>query len=344
MYLGFNAAIMLLIILYISFTFYLWKKYHNLYLDKINLVLNKLLPIIVIITLLGTFVLYELSWILISTMMSLILYIYFTNYLYDRFLNNLNTRLNILAYYCSLIAGGILFIQVAHSFFYGSEPMIIQVIIPALVALSIAFIPFITVKIIEIIANKKSRSFTHHLNQHPNKDMYEHYKKHGLDHKEIDYFRQQMATAKEQIETIEKNVQQTAKLRAIETRNNSIKVCQSFFKDIVNHPQKIGQANQFLYRFLPSLVDLTDKYNEINNHVAKNKQTYQILEKSAQTIDLVCQQITDEYIMFHKNEIDDLKDEVQLANLNLKRRSTKLSNDEVDSIIQNDLGGHNNEQ
>lgn len=156
-----------------------------------------------------------------------------------------------------------------------------------------------------------------------NKDIMQHYYEQDLTDSEIAYFREQMATAKEQILTIETELNQTAKLRAIEVRFNTVQVMQSFFKDIVEEPKRVNQASQFIYKFLPSLEDLAQKYNEINSHVAKNKQTYLILEKSAQTIENLCEQITDEYVTFHQSTYQEMQDEIKLANRNLSSKEAR---------------------
>lgn len=156
-----------------------------------------------------------------------------------------------------------------------------------------------------------------------NKDKIQHYYDEGLTETEIEYFRSQMAIARDQIKSVETGIAKTAKLRAIEVRYNTIEVAQNFFKDIVEDPTRFTQASQFLYKFLPSLEDLILKYNEINGHVAKNKQTYLILEKSAQTIKQICEQITDEYVLFHQDTYNEMQDEIKLANRNLSRKAAR---------------------
>ncbi|MDO4432657.1 MAG: 5-bromo-4-chloroindolyl phosphate hydrolysis family protein [Aerococcaceae bacterium] len=159
----------------------------------------------------------------------------------------------------------------------------------------------------------------------------DHYQQAGLSKKEIEFFREQMAPAKQHILQIEQAFQQTAKLRAIETRHNTVKVAQNFFKDLVQEPQKLSRASHFLYKQLPSLEDLLNKYNEINGHIAKNKQTYLILEKSAATIEQLCENITDQYIQFHQETYNDLMDEIELAQRNL---SKDVSTADIDDLLK----------
>ncbi len=211
-----------------------------------------------------------------------------------------------------------------------------------------------------LFLSTRHKQFSSHPNKmnFTNKDKIQHYYDEGLTESEIEYFRSQMAIAREQINSVETGFAKTAKLRAIEVRYNTIEVAQNFFKDIVEDPMRFTQASQFLYKFLPSLEDLILKYNEINGHVAKNKQTYLILEKSAQTIEQICEQITDEYVLFHQNTYNELQDEIKLANRNLSRKAARQemsserddinnTTDSVDAILKesNDwLADQNNDQ
>lgn len=162
------------------------------------------------------------------------------------------------------------------------------------------------------------------------------YREAGLSEQEIAFFREQMATAKEQIIAVEREFNRTAKLKAIETRHNTVKVAKNFFKELVNDPTHLSSASYFLYKLLPSLEDLVEKYNEINGHVAKNKQTYLILEKSAATIEQVCQQINDAYVQFHQSDYEEMLDEIKLANRNLSRTAKKTEDSDTVNDLIND--------
>lgn len=175
-----------------------------------------------------------------------------------------------------------------------------------------------------------------------NKDMLAHYQAAGLSPIEIENFRQEMAKTRDHILSIEKQFNQTAKMRAIELAHNTVKVSHSYFKDIVKEPQRRGQAGHFTIQLIPQLDDLLNKYNEINGHVAKNKQTYMILEKSAQTIDRLCQEICDDYIQFHSESYRDLEDGIRLADRSLNRQTPlteeadDFSQDTIDDLLKFD--------
>lgn len=155
------------------------------------------------------------------------------------------------------------------------------------------------------------------------------YKSHGLSDNDITFFRDTMNKSKNQIIQIEADMESTGKLRAIANRNNTIQLIKVLFKDIVNEPKRLNEIDEFLYVHLPSLADLTNKYVQINSHQAKSKQTFDILEKSAHTIDQLCKQITDDYMKFRKKDIDAMADEVEFAKRRLNREGSSIIEDEI---------------
>lgn len=151
----------------------------------------------------------------------------------------------------------------------------------------------------------------------------------GLSNEDIDFFRETMNNTKEQILLLEDNINQTGKLRAIANRHDTLNLVKILFKDIVNEPDRLHEVDQFLYVHLPSLTELTSKYVQINQHKAKSKQTFDILEKSAETIDGMCLQISDDYLQFRSRDIKDLANEVELAKKRLNREGSSIKDDEI---------------
>ena len=151
----------------------------------------------------------------------------------------------------------------------------------------------------------------------------------GLSEEDIKFFRETMNNAKTQILQVEANIKQVGKLRAIANRNNTLNLIKVLFKDIVNEPERLHEVDQFLYVHLPSLTELTGKYVQINQHQAKSKQTFDVLEKSAQTIDNICQQISEDYVEFRSTDIEDLADEMDLAKRRLDREGSNIEEDEL---------------
>jgi len=155
------------------------------------------------------------------------------------------------------------------------------------------------------------------------------YRSRGLSDEDIKFFRETMNKAKNQILQIESNMNSTGKLRAIAHRNNTIHLIKVLFKDIVNEPERLHEVDQFLYVHLPSLAELSEKYVTINQHQAKSKQTFDILEKSARTIDDMCEQIADDYVTFRSTDISDLEDEIELAKHRLDSEGSDIEQDEI---------------
>ncbi|WP_051912488.1 5-bromo-4-chloroindolyl phosphate hydrolysis family protein [Carnobacterium funditum] len=145
------------------------------------------------------------------------------------------------------------------------------------------------------------------------------YKSNGLNKEEMNFFRETMYVAKMQILTLEKNMQFVSKLSAIEKRNNTVHLAKSLFKEITENPRRLNEANKFLYVHLSSLVDLTNKYIEIDQHEVKSKATYDVLNESAATIDEMCHLIAVDYVAFKSGDFDDMSIEVELAKKAIER-------------------------
>ena len=145
------------------------------------------------------------------------------------------------------------------------------------------------------------------------------HEKSGMTANEISFFRQTMNQTKNEINQLQMNMQQTAKLKAIDLRHDPVKAAKALFKELVKEPNRLHEASQFLYTHLPNLVDLTNKYNEINDHEIKNKQTYEKLEESAQIIDQLSALIAQDYQKFVAEDLDDIDVEISVAKQSLKR-------------------------
>ena len=80
---------------------------------------------------------------------------------------------------------------------------------------------------------------------------------------------------------------------------------------------------------MANLVDLTNKYIEINNHDVKNKNTYDALAKSADVIDQVSQLLVSDYARFVSDDLDALDIEMTVAEQNIARERLKQENEAV---------------
>ncbi len=94
----------------------------------------------------------------------------------------------------------------------------------------------------------------------------------------------------------------------------------------------MNEVDKFLYVHLPSLVDLTNKYIEINLHEVKNKSTFEVLDQSATTIDEMCRLIAVDYVAFKSGDFDDMNLEVELA-----KKAIERDNGETNTIEDQEL-------
>ena len=150
----------------------------------------------------------------------------------------------------------------------------------------------------------------------------------GMSYHEIEFFRNTLNQTKEQIEQLQSNIHKSAKLKAIDLRHDTIRAAKALFKELVKEPNRLNEANHFLYTHLPNMVDLTNKYIEINNHEIKSRETYDKMEESIQIIDQMAALIAKDYQKFVADDLDDLDVELSIAKQSI-RREQAYKDDEI---------------
>ncbi|MDT2815142.1 5-bromo-4-chloroindolyl phosphate hydrolysis family protein [Vagococcus carniphilus] len=208
----------------------------------------------------------------------------------------------------------VIIILIPLNIFVGSNHYLLGKLIAGALSLSLVIAVYWFIKAIAS-KNKKSDNNIPYLT----KEKEEHYADFGMNDQEIAFFRDTMAQAKKNIATLEENMNQVAKLKAINLRYDTLKATKAMFKEIVKEPNKLHQSDQFLYNHLPNLVELTNKYVEINNHELKNKNTFEVLNQSAVAIEEVSQLIVNDYSDFVKDDLEDLDVEISIAKQNINR-------------------------
>ncbi len=143
----------------------------------------------------------------------------------------------------------------------------------------------------------------------------------GMSYREIEFFREILNQAKTEIEKLQANISQNAKLKAIDLRHDTIRAAKALFKELVKEPTRLNEASHFLYTHLPNMVDLTDKYLEINNHEIKSRDTYEKMEESIQIIDQMASLIKQDYQKFVSDDLDELDVELSIAKQSIKREN-----------------------
>ncbi|MFV0557325.1 MAG: 5-bromo-4-chloroindolyl phosphate hydrolysis family protein [Enterococcus sp.] len=151
------------------------------------------------------------------------------------------------------------------------------------------------------------------------KEKEAHYVESGMSASEITFFRDTMNQAKEQINLLQKNINNNAKLKTIDLRHDTLRAAKAMFKELVKDPQKLHAASHFLYTHLPNMVELTNTFIEINDHEIKSKETYEKIEESAQIIDQMAALISQDYQQFVADDLAELDVELSIAKQSLKR-------------------------
>lgn len=141
----------------------------------------------------------------------------------------------------------------------------------------------------------------------------------GMTPREIELFRDTLNQTKQQIDQLQKNIHINTKLKAIDLRHDTLRAAKGLFKALVKEPNRFHEANHFLYTHLPNMVDLTNKYIEINNHEVKSREAYEKMEESVQIIDQLASLITSDYQHFVADDLADLDVELSIAKQSLKR-------------------------
>lgn len=191
-----------------------------------------------------------------------------------------------------------------------------------IIIVALLFIVFTIKKGNKNIPKKNKRTKRNKTVPNLTKEKISHYQQFDMDEKQILFFRETMAVAKTQIEQLDTNMNASAKLKAINLRNDTIKTSKAMFKELVKDPTRLHYADKFLYTHLPNLVELTSKYIEINQHKIKSKETYQTLEESAQVIDEMSKLLLVDYQSFISNDLEDMQIEISVAKQSLNRDNT----------------------
>ncbi|HPJ00307.1 MAG TPA: 5-bromo-4-chloroindolyl phosphate hydrolysis family protein [Enterococcus sp.] len=143
----------------------------------------------------------------------------------------------------------------------------------------------------------------------------------GMSYREIEFFRETLNQTKTEIEKLQTNISQNAKLKAIDLRHDTIRAAKALFKELVKEPTRLNEASHFLYTHLPNMVDLTVKYLEINNHEIKSRDTYEKMEESIQIIDQMASLIKQDYQKFVSDDLEELDVELSIAKQSIKREN-----------------------
>lgn len=155
--------------------------------------------------------------------------------------------------------------------------------------------------------------------QGPSEKQQEIYNKAGLTESDVAFFREKMNRAKTQIQQIEAYTKQNNKIEAIANRYQLLTILKDYFKEIVQHPERLHAVDKFLNTYLPGLEEIMGKYIEIEQHKSKTQETYQVLDQTMELLDDCCLQVEADYQKFQAQDFSDLN----LEREHLQKQSQK---------------------
>ena len=151
-------------------------------------------------------------------------------------------------------------------------------------------------------------------------DMKNHYHDKGLSEEETTFFRQTMATTKEDILSLEQEMKKQKALNLINSQTKVISAAKGIFRELVQEPKKLHMMGDFLYTYLPNLLDLCQKYNEVCDHELKNERTAEALNQSIDTIRHLSLAIVNEYNKITSDDLKALSEGIDLAQRHLDKQ------------------------
>ncbi|MDN5983172.1 MAG: 5-bromo-4-chloroindolyl phosphate hydrolysis family protein, partial [Lactococcus sp.] len=134
------------------------------------------------------------------------------------------------------------------------------------------------------------------------------YHKAGLSDQDIVIFRQTMQDAKDQIKQWEIAVKEDAALQVIEQVTGGLDSAKKLFQLIVKRPKIALSNNEFLYKHLPTMLDLIETYQNIK---AVDKLDQALLVDSQKVIRVLSEKVAGLYALTVSDDIETIKNEVE---------------------------------
>lgn len=208
---------------------------------------------------------------------------------------------------------------------YGTNP-------PSTVGLAICtlFFAVISYLFVGLKTNRSTKSES--FEQPASKKMLNHYYETGLSDTDIAVFRETMADAKQEIIDLETTMTAVPKLRAINLNHDTIETSKAMFAALVKEPQRLQEAADFIYKHLPTSVQIAKKYQEINAHEVKTSDTYAVLDRSVEALANLSEQIKKDYTAFVAEDISELSS--TLDSVNRSQKQPDFTGNSESSIAQ----------
>ncbi len=138
----------------------------------------------------------------------------------------------------------------------------------------------------------------------------ERYRESGLSDSDIKIFRENLAEAKTNIETWEKNMKKNDDLQVVESVTGGLESSKLTFKYIVQNPQELTKQSEFLYKDLPNMVKLSDKFLEMKKQSVKTDDISRDLDETLLLIKTLSTNISKNYHDILMDDVNVIKHEV----------------------------------
>lgn len=141
-----------------------------------------------------------------------------------------------------------------------------------------------------------------------NPKLIQSYHEKGLSDQDILIFRRTMAEAKNQIKAWEKAVKQNQELQLIEQVTGGLDSAKMMFQLIVKQPNLALTNHDFLYKNLPTMVDLIQTYDTIKS---VDKLDQGLVTENQKVIRRLSEKIATAYSEEVADDLENLKNEVE---------------------------------
>lgn len=138
----------------------------------------------------------------------------------------------------------------------------------------------------------------------------ERYHEAGLSDSDIKIFRENLAEAKDSIETWEAKIKKDDDLQVVESVTGGLDASKQTFKYIVQHPQELTKQNDFLYKDLPNMVKLTEKYLDMKRQAVRTEEIKRDLDETLLLIKTLSHSISKNYHEILMDDVNVIKQQV----------------------------------
>ncbi|WP_338147170.1 MULTISPECIES: 5-bromo-4-chloroindolyl phosphate hydrolysis family protein [Lactococcus] len=143
------------------------------------------------------------------------------------------------------------------------------------------------------------------------KENIQRYQEAGLSESDIEIFRDTLADAKENIEKWEANTKRSDELEVVDSVTGGIEASKLLFKYIVQNPTQLTKQNEFLYKDLPNMVKLTEKYIEMQKQSVKSQEIKRDMDETLLLIKTLSANISKNYHDILMDDVNVIKHEVK---------------------------------